>query len=61
MLAETCVVSASLLAGGFMGAWLFHLPPAPVAGIEVDAALQAQTPNQQRPLRLKRTSNGETR
>ncbi len=42
MLAGACVVGASLLAGGFMGAWLFRAP-APVAGIEVDAALQAQS------------------
>ncbi|MBF3196626.1 hypothetical protein HKW80_07395, partial [Pseudomonas aeruginosa] len=35
MLAGACVVGASLLAGGFMGAWLFRAP-APVAGIEVD-------------------------
>ncbi|POC72862.1 hypothetical protein CRN34_10445, partial [Vibrio vulnificus] len=36
------MVGASLLAGGFLGAWLFRAP-APVAGIEVDAALQAQS------------------
>ena len=42
MLAGACVVGASLLAGGFMGAWLFRAP-APVAGIEVDAAAQAQS------------------